>query len=121
MTRTLLLAAVDTLETMLAKSVQLGAAELDDHRRDAIQLRRLLSAQNAEIGKLGEEVFSDPADLTEFRSEFSKMRSATAFHQASWPVVSIDLQHPDYLASLKSSRDANKQFIGWIRRVLAAP
>ena len=118
MTKARLLDAVNVLEATLARSARLGNEGLDDHRRDAIQIRRMLATQNVEIARLGDEAFDKPEQLAEFRTLFARMRSATAFHQALWPVVSIDLEHPDYLASLESTREANKHFIAWVRRML---
>jgi len=121
MTKAKLLEAINLLEATLANAANLGNTWLVDHRRDAIQLRRLLAAQNSEIARLGEEAFDNPSHQAQFRNQFAKMRSATALHQASWPVVSIDTKNPEYLASVKSTRDANKQFIAWVRQHLTGP
>jgi hypothetical protein len=39
-----------------------------------------------------------------------------AFHHASWPIVSIDLESPEYLVSAKAMRKAYDDFIAWVKR-----
>lgn len=48
------------------------------------------------------------------------MKSAAAVHEASRNVVAVDLSDRDYLASVQATRDANRDFVAWIRRALAA-
>lgn len=116
--RETLLDAVNTLEVALAQSAKLGN-NLNEHRKEVVQLRRVILAQNSVIGSLCDEAFEKPERREAFRREFSQMRSAMAFHQASWPVVAVDLENPDYIASVNSVRDANRRFITWVRTTLA--
>jgi hypothetical protein len=110
---------VDDFEDALRQSAELTEG-LEDHRKHGLELRRQISAKLAMIGSLGEQAF-DPGDRQQaFRSEFSKMRSAMAYHQASWPIVSIRPEDPDYLASVRSLREANRTFISWAKAALAA-
>jgi hypothetical protein len=110
--------AVNEFEHVLSQSAGLGA-DLADHRREAIHLRRLISDTIATIAKAGDEVFTDARRLTDFRNEFSMMRSAMAYHQASWPIVAVDTENESYRASVRGVREANRRFIAWVRRVLA--
>lgn len=55
MSRAKLLEAVNLFETTLDQSARLGNERLDGHRREAIQLRRVLSTQTADIAQLGGE------------------------------------------------------------------
>ncbi|RYY26104.1 MAG: hypothetical protein EOP62_11525 [Sphingomonadales bacterium] len=116
-----LLEAVNALEDALARSAKLGEVDFDAHRKDAVELRRLIAAQNSAIASLGDDAFETPESRQAFRNEFSKMRSAMAFHQASWPVVSVDRENPSYVASLRSIRETNRIFITWVRSALAKP
>jgi hypothetical protein len=113
------LQAVDDLELVLGQSAQL-TDNLDDHRKHGLELRRQILAKVAMIGSLGEQAFDAGGRELAFRGEFSKMRSAMAYHQASWPIVSIKPDDPDYLLSVRALREANRHFIGWVRAALPA-
>ena len=113
-----LLSAIGVLEASLAQAVKLGDRDFNEHRREVIQLRRIILAHNSTIDSLCDEAFGTPEARLAFRREFSEMRSAMAFHQASWPVVSIDFENPDYVASLNIMRTANRKFIAWVRTAL---
>ncbi len=115
--RKALLEAVDELERLLRQSAELVDG-LDGHRKQGIEFRRQIAEKVATIGSLGEQLF-EAAEQVPFRREFSHMRSALAYHQASWPIVSIKLDDPNYRASVQSLRDANRSFISWVRRALA--
>ena len=115
-----LLDAVNALEAAFAQGAKLGDNNFSEHRKEVIQLRRLIAAQTSSIGPLCEEAFEQAEEQQAFRSEFSKMRSAMALHQASWPVVSIDFENPDYLSSLRSMQEAHRKFVAWARIALAA-
>ena len=109
---------IDEFELILRQSASLADAGLDAHRKSGIALRRQLSAQNAKISALGEKAFETRELQAAFRQEFAKMRSAMAFHQASWPVVTVDLESPEYRASVRTTRAASRQFIVWIRNAM---
>jgi hypothetical protein len=55
-----------------------------------------------------------------YRRKFSQMRSAAAMHQADWPAVRLDEADPEYRRSVRAVRDANREFVGWIREVVNA-
>ena len=110
---------VDELEDLLRQSANLSD-DLDDHRRRGIELRREIGQKVAAIGSLVEKAFDAASEQGSFRSEFSKMRSAMAYHQASWPIVSIKPDDAGYIASVAALREANRHFISWVRAALAA-
>jgi len=115
-----LLAAIDLLEASFAQAVKLGDDNFIEHRKEVIQLRRVILEQNSAIAALCDEAFGNSEGREAFRAAFSKMRSAMAHHQASWPVVSINFESLDYIASLQAMRDANRNFITWVRSALKA-
>jgi len=108
------------LETTLRQSPKVNSPQFDDHRREVIQMRRLMAAQLRALATAGAEL--DDAGLqSAFRSEFSAMRAALALHQAMWPVVAIDLNDSAYAASVATTRAANERFFEWVRCVRPAP
>ena len=109
------LAAVRDLETTLRRSRQLIDVDFHEHRKEAIQQRREVSARLAQLSAAAGTI-EDPGVQHAFRNEFSKLRSAMALYQASWPVVSIDHDNPEYCASLEAMRSAYGRFFDWIRR-----
>ncbi|WP_010161938.1 hypothetical protein [Sphingomonas sp. PAMC 26617] len=114
-----LLEAVNLLETLHNNAARLGNDWLVKNRRQAVDLRRKITALHAEISRAGDETFRDTPQYSEFRSQFSKLRSAIALHQASWPIVAIDTENPEYLSSVQSTREASRQFITWVRQNFA--
>lgn len=115
-----LLDAINELETTLGQSAGLANENFKDNRKEAVQLRRVIADHLAALYSLGSVAF-ESAELREgFRSEFAKMRSTMAFHHASWPVVAIDLENPDYLTSIATLRESNRRFISWVRNALSA-
>ena len=112
-----LLRAVDDLEAALRQSAGLLEG-LDDHRMQGIAFRRQIADKVALIGSLGGQAFDENGQAG-FRGEFSKLRSAMAYHQARWPIVSIDPENPQYVESVQSLREANRNFISWVRSARA--
>lgn len=113
---------VDALERVQAELAGISAREDDQRRHDLVELRRQLAAQIAEVGRAAEPVFStldDPAMVQDYRRSFSKMRSATALHQANWPAVRLGERVDEYRASALDVRESNRSFIAWIREALA--
>lgn len=115
-----LLDALGELETTFRQSASLASNDLKESRKEAVQLRRVMADKLNTISSLGVSALESSGLGDAFRSEFSKMRSAIAHHHASWPIVSIDLQDPEYLASIKRMRESYTAFISWVRNVLAA-
>lgn len=115
-----LLDAIAALEAAFVQAAELGKDNFLEHRKEVVELRRLIAGQNASIASLCDDAFAEPETRQAFRNEFSKMRSAMALHQASWPVVSIAFDNPDYLSSLTLMQEAHRNFIRWARTALAA-
>ena len=60
------------------------------------------------------------ADLSQaYRAKFSRMRSAAAIHQANWPAVTLGDDPEKYQQSANGVREANRNFIDWMRGMLA--
>ena len=109
---------LDNLEALLLRSAGLGEG-LDKHRKKGVEYRRQIGEKVALIGSLGEHAFGSET-RAEFRREFSKLRSALALHQASWPIVAIDVANAQYQASVQTLRETSRSFISWVRSALAA-
>jgi len=46
------------------------------------------------------------------------MRSAAAMHQANWPAVRLDEADADHRESALAVREANRDFVAWVRQTL---
>lgn len=78
-----LLRAVEMLEATFRQSAQLGNENFRENRKEAVQLRRVISDHLASISKIGAEAFADTELLRSFQSEFSRMRSQMAPRRCS--------------------------------------
>ncbi|WP_287459374.1 hypothetical protein [Sphingomonas sp.] len=112
-----LIRAVHEYEALLTHSAGLNA-EVPDHRKEAIQVRRRISEMLAAIASTGNVFFAGGAQGVTFNGHFSKMRSTMAYHQASWPVVSVNYEDADYRASETKARKSCQEFIAWVNNVL---
>lgn len=113
--------AVDALECVQADLAGIASRDDDRRRHDLVELRRIFAARIAEVGRLAEPVFVSLEDrdlVQEYRHRFSRMRSAAAMHQASWPAVSLSERPEEYRASARAVDEANREFIAWIRQAL---
>lgn len=115
-----LLRAVDRLESLLRQVGDLIGNRATDNRKAILEARRLIAEQISIVAKLGTDVAAKQERAHEFRGEFSKLRSAIALHQASWPVVSINVNDPLYQKSVAQSREAYGSFLAWLKRSLAS-
>lgn len=105
--------AVGDLETTLRLSRRLDRG-FNDHRMEAIQQRREISAKLARLSSAAQAI-SDGSDRSTFLNQFSKMRSALALHQATWPIVAVDQSDPAYRTSIQTARAAYFKFFEWVR------
>lgn len=99
------------------------ASRTDDQRRhELIALRRELSLQIAQVGRVADAIFAatDAETAREYRTRFSRMRSAAAMHQANWPAVRLGEAVDEYRKSALAVREANRDFVAWTREALAA-
>ena len=116
----LLLKELTALEAVQAELAGIATRTDDARKHDMIQLRRKLAAQIGEVGKVADTVFAnvDVAMKQAYRDHFSRMRSAAALHQASWPAVRLGEDISQYHLSAKGVRQANKEFVAWTRDAL---
>lgn len=108
-----LLQAIQELQDLLSHSSTLNA-DVPEHRMKAIQLRRQFSKTFGAIAASGNDLFAGSEREGTFRNEFSKMRSAMALHQASWPIVAVNYDDPAYRASEATVRRSSQHFIAWV-------
>ena len=111
---------LDVLEAVQVKLAGIADRTDEDRRHDLIRLRRELALQIAEVGKAAEPIFgaADPSLARDYRNHFSRMRSATALHQANWPAVRLDVEMEPYQASALEVNEANRSFLAWVRGAL---
>ena len=113
--------ALDSLERVQAELAGIATRSDDRRRHDLVELRRALSMQIAEVGRRADPVFSAHPDLElgqQYRARFSRMRSAAAMHQANWPAVMLGERPDEYRASALGVRQANREFVAWMREAL---
>lgn len=114
-------AALAKLEAVQSALEKIAARTDEGRRRELIQLRRDLTAQIGEIGGLAEPLFAtlaDPEISHTYRDKFSRMRSATAMHQASWPAARLELSDNSHKQSANAADVANRNFVEWMRKTL---
>ncbi len=115
-----ILNAVTALERVQADLAAISARTDDRRRHDLIELRRKLSLHIAEVGQIAGPWFTaaDPDVAQTYRTKFSRMRSAAAMHQANWPAVRLDQADAEYQRSVQAVREANRDFVAWVRKAL---
>lgn len=114
--------ALDMLERVQGELAGIATRSDDDRKQALIDLRRQLALTIIEVGRVAEPVITtagDPELLRTFRVKLSRMRSAAAIHQADWPAVRLGEKPNEYSISARAVRDANQQFVTWIRDALA--
>ncbi|QNA84177.1 hypothetical protein G4G27_09405 [Sphingomonas sp. So64.6b] len=110
---------LEALEKIQADLAALAKRTDDGRRHELIQHRRLLSTQIAVLGELCEPLFeAGSEDHRQFRQYYSKMRSATALHQAEWPAVRLGEFDEGYRRSASGVHAANQAFVTWLRQKL---
>lgn len=111
------------LEKVQADLASIASRTDDERKRELIELRRQLSVQIAAVGRAADDFFAantDEETARTYRSKFSRMRSAAALHQASWPAARLGEAVGEYRTSAMGVREANREFIAWARAALAA-
>lgn len=114
--------ALDEMEEVEALLQQSLGRENADRRQQLINLRRRLSAQIAEIGRIADAMLIDVGDaelLRNYRAKFSNMRSATALHQANWPAVMLGEREDEYQLSVGDVQRSTSEFKTWMRKTIA--
>jgi hypothetical protein len=113
----------DVLERVQAELAAVAGREDDQLRHDMIELRRQLSMQIVEVGRAIDPIFAateDAETVRTYRAKFSNVRSAAALHQANWPAVLLGERPEEYRASALGVREANRDFVAWMRGTLQA-
>lgn len=110
-----LLHLLSEYEATLRQSAELPEGGDNVHRKTAVALRRRMADQIASLAAVGETVFANDVRKADFRNRISRVRTAMALHQASYPIVAIDRQDAAYRTSVSAVRAANDGFIRWVR------
>lgn len=105
--------AVAVLEAALKESADLGGDRFLQNRKRVIDLRRQIMACISNVSVAGQQAFADTAHSASFRAGYARMRTAMALHHASWPVIAIDMDNPNYQASIQAMRLEYRAFIRW--------
>jgi hypothetical protein len=117
-----ILRELDQLERVQVDLATVATRTDDRRRHDLIDLRRKLAAQIAEVGRVADPFFGGAHDgeaARTYRAKFSAMRSAAALHQASWPAVRLGESPHEYQESALRVREANRDFVSWMRGAVA--
>ena len=113
---------IDLLEHLQKNLADIATRSDDRRRNDLIDLRRQLAAKLISVGRVAEPVIiesGDPELLKTYRQKISNMRFTASMHQADWPAVKLGERPAEYTASAKAVRETNREFIAWMRDVLA--
>ena len=108
-----LLGIKNELERIGMQLRQMAKNRPEGWKKEYVQLRCRLQAQLNVAGELGEALFraGTAAELApDFRAALRKMRNALALHQASWPVITIAPDDPNYQASMRNVTQAHQEF-----------
>lgn len=104
---------------------QLGSAtqkEEEGWKQNYLRLRRELQEQIARLAQVDCVALGmTEEDNRIYREAFNRFRSATAMHQANWPVVAIVADDPEYRVSVEGVRAATENFVQVMRRLFGPP
>lgn len=89
-------------------------AVLDLRRQLQVQLTRI-----SELARTCAPLQGNEEQMRNYRDAFSRMRTAVALHQASWPVVDISHREQAYLDSVANARAATAAFFAAAEKALA--
>jgi len=113
--------ALDGLEALHAEIAAITARTDENRKRELVEKRRALSTQLGTVAALadGAIMATGDAELTlAYRSRLSNLRSKMAMHQADWPAVRLGEGGEAFRASARRMREANRDFIAWMRAAL---
>ena len=83
-----------------------------------LQARRMLQEQINRLCQADAQLNLSDEDSRRFRDAFGKFRTATALHQADWPVVDIDRQNAGYSQSAANVGQTYQQFMTVMRALM---
>jgi hypothetical protein len=110
--------ALDKLEKVHLQLESLSTGAEPGWQKEYLQSRRMLQEQINRLCQADAELKLSGEDSRRFRDAFSKFRTATALHQADWPVVGIDRQDPGYSQSASHVRQAYQNFMTVMRALM---
>lgn len=85
----------------------------DNWKMEYIAKRKELSIAFGKLSQISSELLPriiDKKIVIDFQNTLSQVRHATALHQASWPVVTIENSKSEYLKSLSNLENVNADF-----------
>ena len=113
--------AVADLERILTAMADMSKRTDPDWKREFIEMRRQLQVKLTVVATAAdrcEKIKADPNAAAQLREGWTKMRSALALHQASWPAVRIDRADAGYLDSVSKTRTTNWAFVELARKTI---
>ncbi|MGL5838849.1 MAG: hypothetical protein ACRCY3_10155 [Sphingorhabdus sp.] len=116
-----ILKVLEQVEKVQLDAKNNGMNRPEDWQMQTITIRRKVAALMSDISQLVDKAdgqIFDSATQRKARDHLSKLRSAIALHQASWPVVMIDSGGEDYRTSAMRVDGEIKDFLKWMRSQL---
>ena len=114
--------ALRAVQSTQAAIRSLSLEQTEGWRTEIVRQRRALSECFSRLFQLADE-WTPPHEVAaafgEFRRMLPRVRSAIAFHQASWPAVCLDTSSSDYLRSLEQVRARSSELEEAFGRVLS--
>lgn len=114
--------ALAELERILTAMAETSKRTDDAWKKEFIEMRRQLQLQLTALTAAAAKcthIRNNPEAAAKLREGWTRMRSALALHQASWPAVRIDRADPAYLESVKKTRATNWEFVELARQIIA--
>ena len=110
--------ALDKLEKVHMQLGTLSTGAEPGWQKVYLQCRRTLQEQINRLCQADADLKLSDEDSRRFRDSFSKFRTATALHQADWPVVDIDRQDPAYSQSAVHVGQTYQDFMTVMRALM---
>ncbi|HSX55089.1 MAG TPA: hypothetical protein VLG14_07315 [Sphingomonas sp.] len=113
--------ALDRLEAIHAEIAAITARTDEGRKRELVEKRRALAMQLGTVAALADGAIMATRDaelVLAYRARLSNLRSKMAMHQADWPAVRLGEGGEAFRASARRMREANRDFIAWMRAAL---
>lgn len=113
--------ALDRLEAIHAEIAAITARTDEGRKRELVEKRRALAMQLGTVAALADGAIMATRDaelVLAYRARLSNLRSKMAMHQADWPAVRLGEGGEAFRASARRMREANRDFIVWMRAAL---
>lgn len=105
------------IDSVAQRFRQVLGEKQDGWQRDYIELRRALHDGVAALGAAGRREFAGHPDIRLFEDTLARLRHGLLLHQAQWPVVSLDLDGKDYIASLRRITEVSSALMALVDRL----